>query len=124
MAQRVDRGDPLPVKPGDLGFSLGVHTHTEVLFETDDELLDWLRVDAASICRDSKLDEDLVRSHCQTHELPFPEVLERCRTQIDVWRITEMTDRFAVRKGVPAYRYPHWGDSETIHVDSKWLLKI
>lgn len=117
------RGDPLPVKPGDLGTSSGVHTHTEVLIPFATEVRDWLAGDASPIIRDCMLDLTAVFRHCAEHRLDECDVVRRVETQIVGWQITELWPHFGVRANVPEYRRPGW-EGPTLHIDSHWLLKI
>lgn len=124
ISERLHRGDPLPVTPGDLGLSLGVHTHTEVLMPYDDDLQAWLQTGSATLVIGHIINAAEVVRHCAAQGLDDEMMLSRARAQVGTWRIREMTDRYAVREGVPEYRTPEWGSGPTIHVDSQWLLSI
>ena len=128
---RLHKGDALPVTPSNLGMSIkvgeggdGTHAHTEDVFPYDRELHAWLRAGATPIIIKGSVDIDYVISHCRRYDLPAPTMLEKLRTQIDDWDLEELTDRYAIRSGMPEYRRPEWGRGATIHVDSQWLLRI
>jgi hypothetical protein len=117
------QGDPLPVKPGDLGTSSGVHTHTEVLMPHTPELRDWLAGDSPPIIRDGMLDLSDLLVHCDRHYLDSCDVVRRVNAQVRGWRITELWPHFGARAALPEYRRPGW-EGPTLHIDSHWLLKI
>ena len=124
VSQRLHKGDRLPVVPSDLGLSLGVHTHTEVLFPLDESLRAWVHQGATPIVTRGAVEVDYVAMHCREHRLNLNETLAGIHRQVDEWGIREMTDRYAIRDSVPQYRRPEWGSGPTMHVDSKWLLQI
>lgn len=124
ISTRLTRGELLPVEPGDIGVSYGVHTHTEVLFPYDTELVKWLHAAAAQIVNRGAIDIDYLIRHCRSNNLNAAKVRAATTQQIDEWGISEMTTRYAVRDSVPEYRRPEWGRGATVHVDSRWLLQI
>ncbi len=124
-AGAVHRGEPMPMKPSNLGLSDGVHTHTEVVFPFDQELRDWFAEGAETIVGlDGKIDTRYVIAHCRRHGLNRDLVLRKIPTQVENWGCVEVTNRFMVRKWVGLDRIPVWGPGKTIHVDSKFLLDI
>ena len=124
VSQRLHKGDRLPVRPSNLGLSLGVHTHTEVLFPLDDSLRTWVHQGATPIVTRGAVVVEYVTAHCREHRLNFDETLSAIHRQVDGWGIREMTDRYAIRDNVPDYRRPEWGRGPTLHIDSQWLLHI
>lgn len=127
----MHKGDILPMAASNLGMSIkvgrqgtGKHTHTLLLFPYDEELHGWLRKGSAAIITNSAVEVDYVIRHCRRYNLLAPTMLEKLRTQIDDWGISEMTNRYAVCDGVPEYRRPEWGRGPVIYVNSMWLLKI
>ena len=128
---RLRKGDAMPVTPGNLGLSIkvgkggaGTHLHTETVFPYDPELHAWLRAGTHPIITKGAVDADYVIQHCMRRNLSARKMLEKLHTQIDDWDIEELTNRYAIRSGVPEYRRPEWGRGATIHADSQWLLKI
>lgn len=124
ISARARKGDPLPVEPGDLGLSYGVHTHTEVLFPYDTELLKWLHQGSMPIVTYGGINHDYLIAHSRRNNLNAADTLAAVLKQVDEWGISEMTSRYAVRDGIPEYRRPVWGRGSTVHVDSMWLLQI
>jgi len=125
----VERGFHL-ANAGDLGFSFGAHTHTEVIFPFNEDLVHWLRSNYPSSYiaywngEEIAMNYKLIIDHCQRHDLDSTMVIARIDTQMKSWGITEMREVYAVRKAMPAYRTPHWGKGPTIHVDSRKLFLI
>lgn len=129
----VMRGQEMPVRPGNLGLSVpvgsgdGTHTHTEVLFPYDDALRDWIEPETWFV-RDGEINPAAVIEHCDLYGLEFADVVAGLRIQIADppagWGLRELSDRHAVRESIPGYREPAWGHGPTLHVDSKWLLRI
>ncbi len=130
ITEQLFKGDPLPVRPSNLGFSIrvgagkGIHTHMVLMFPYDRELHAWLRSDTRPIITRGAIDHDYVIEHCRKYRLNSATMTDKLYVQIDDWDLQEMTDRYAIRGGVPAYRLPQWGRGSTIHVDSQWLLQI
>jgi len=120
------KGDVLPVQPSNLGLSTGVHTHTEVLLPYELDLLHWIKEGTVPFIRAGVVDEWYVKHHADKHDLNEKDLLERLRTQVREWDITEAAPRYVVRQTLPPYRAPVWAGERptTIHVDSRWLLKI
>ena len=116
-------GEVLDVIASDLGFALGTHTHTEVLFAYDPELLAWLVHDVPQVVTNGVPDEEFIVGHCETHDLHTERFLGDVRQQIDTWAIRDFWPRAAVRRALPSYREAPW-IGKTIHVDSLWLLQI
>ena len=102
-----DRGCELPFIAGDLGLSSDIHTHTELIFRFSEDLREQLR----SLCNELEYEADDV-------------VTARIEQQKMEWGVMELRDHYVIRRGLPEYREPHWGDTATIHVDTKWALKI
>ncbi len=130
ITEQLHKGDSLPVHPSNLGFSIrvgsgkGIHTHMILMFPYDRELHVWLRAGAIPIITRGVIDQDYVIEHCRKYRLNAATMIEKLSVQIDNWDLREMTDRYAIRGGVPPYRLPQWGRGSTIHVDSQWLLAI
>ncbi len=130
ITEQLHKGDPLPVHASNLGFSIrvgsgkGIHTHMVLMFPYDQELHAWLRAGATPIITRGVIDHDYVIEHCRRYRLNPAIMINKLAVQIDDWDLQEMTDRYAIRGGVPAYRLPQWGRGSTIHVDSQWLLEI
>ncbi len=127
---RLNKGDLLPVTPSNVGMSIrvgggdGTHTHTEALFPYNRELHAWLRAGTRPIITRGTIDHDYVIEHCRKYNLNAATMVDKLYVQIDDWDLQELTDRYAIRGGVPTYRLPQWGRGSTIHVDSQWLLQI
>jgi hypothetical protein len=121
------RGEGLPVMPSDLGLSVGVHTHTEVLIPyRNAQIYDWVRSGTSQFVSESSVNQKAIEAHCRKHDLHYQSVLQRALYQVKTWMIVEAADRYAVRQEVPSYRTPGWSSRSvpTLHVDSKWLLQI
>lgn len=116
----VHRGEALPVKAGDIGLSTGVHTHTEVVVKDGTEITD----EGVPIYVDGEFNEQFIRDHCKRYGLDFADVIKRATEQVKTWEIRYMSTHYAIRRGVPDYRTPHWGAGETIHVDPRWMFDI
>ena len=119
------RGERIPVKPGSLGLSTGVHTHGEVLLPYSDDVWEWVRGKVIYV-EEGVLRIDEVRTHCEDHGLKIDQCLTGVEKQVQTWGIEEMTNRAAVRsgEGFPGYRTPAWGAGRVIIVDTRWLLLI
>ncbi len=130
ITEQLHKGDPLPVRASNLGFSIrvgggtGIHTHMVLMFPYDRELHAWLRAGTKPIITRGAIDHDYVIEHCRRYRLNAATMTDKLCVQIDDWDLQEMTDRYAIRGGVPGYRLPQWGRGATIHVDSQWLLEI
>lgn len=119
-------GEHIPIEPSSAGLSHGVHTHTEVLMPFEPSLL-------ARFTGERKLveqgvsDVDAVREIFAGYGFDEGEVdrfAVRVIGQVRTWGITDYGEHYAVRKGVPRYRRPQWGDGPTVHIDSMHLLHI
>jgi len=115
----VTKGERLPVKPGKLGMSTGVHTHTEVLIGA--ELTEFMR-GKPLIVEDGKVNKATIKAHCQRTNLHYPSILYGVERQVETWGIIDMSSRHAVRRRLPAYR--GWHEQPVLLVDSLWLLEI
>lgn len=124
ISTRLSAGDRLPVVPSNVGKSKGVHTHTEIVVPHDAGIRDWCATGATWIVRDEQINHAYILQHCQAHHLDAGLVLERLVEQLRTWAITQMSDRFAIREELPAYRRPRWGHGPVLHIDSMWLLRI
>lgn len=120
------KGDKLPVKPGRLGLSTGIHTHTEVLFPWEPNFLKDLRQGARPFVIRGTVDTHYVKNHCDKYDLNEKKFLESLRNQVETWGILEASNRYAIREQLPVYRAPVWAGENptTIHVDSRWFLQI
>lgn len=117
----LSAGEELPIEPGDLGLSVGVHTHTELLVEFDGES----DLPPANIYYvvSGQPRRGNVLMHCRQHMLRFEDVWPKVQRQVDSWEIEWATDRWAVRRGLPDYRQPWFGDGWTLHADVGELFK-
>lgn len=121
------KGQQLPAMPSDLGLSVGVHTHTEVVVPFKSKnLYEYVRGETPRFLAYEIVDEAYVKEHCETFDLHYPTVLEAMRHQVQTWNISEGTARYVIRQALPHYRIPKWssGNKPTMHIDSKWLLQI
>lgn len=115
---------------GDLGFSKGAHTHTEIIFPYSEEMIHWLRSNYPSSFivynngDELKTNNNLIYDHCEKYGLDSDLVMKKIQQQVPSWQILEVREVYAIRKSMPAYRTPHWGEGPTIHVDSRRLFKI
>lgn len=119
---RCRKGDRMPIKPGALGLSAGVHTHTEVVMRDSDKLRDWME-DSEAIVHRGEIIRSLVTLHCAQYDMDRRTVLTRLAQQIQTWRIVEATQIYAVREALPDYRAPGFRGMVCL-VDSLWLLDI
>jgi len=125
----LKRNEVLPVVTGDLGFSAGAHTHTEVLLRYDTKLhVDLMHEEPFVYFARGNIMEHVVTAHCEGHGLDAAPFIERMRKQAASWQIEELGSMYGIRRAVPLYRRPHWlRDSASewiIHVDSRWNLGI
>lgn len=120
------KGEKMPVVPGSLGISSGVHTHTEVVTPLDADLRRWMIDEGCEsiIESDGDMAMDYVAHHCDCYSLDRSQMMEAIWRQIGSWGIIEATTMFVVRHRLPPYRTPAWGEGKTMHIDSQWLLKI
>jgi hypothetical protein len=123
IEDRLRQGETMPVVPGTLGLSSGVHTHTEIVFP-DHESLREMFAGEKLIVQDRQLDMSAVDGYCATLGLDADPMLIRTAGQVRTWAIDEMGEHYAVRRNLPDYRLPHWGKGATLHVDSMWLFRI
>jgi hypothetical protein len=119
----MHRGEPLPVKPSDLGLSVGVHTHTELMFECKNDNVLWATAGQHKIVDGRWLNSHEARAHAEANDLIAEDFVISCRTQIGRWFITDLWEHAAIRSHVPQYRKPPWG-GPTLFVDSLWALQI
>lgn len=121
--RRMLAGERLPVRPGALGLSAGVHTHTEVLLPLDADTLGWLVGRERATILDGRLDVGMLLDHCAKHGLPSEPTVVSAGEQIRTWAIAALWAHVAVRTVLPEYRTPGW-TGPTILVDSHTLLRI
>lgn len=119
-----NKGEELPFKPDQLGFSFGIHTHTEVVLPLLDDTLHWLRGQSVYIYKDKQFAAERMKHAATRIGYPPRAMLDAAEEQVRTWGIHEMYQIHAVRIGVPEYRTPNWGPGPTIHVDPGWLLDI
>lgn len=119
------RGEKLPVQAGDLGLSVGIHTHTELVIRDNPLSRQQMRMeDMIWLYRSGSFNVGHIWSHCKRHGLDYEDVIKRTSTQISTWDISYMSTRYAVRDMLPEYRLPHWGEGKTLHVDTLWSMDI
>lgn len=114
-------GDEIPVEPGDLGLSVGIHTHTELLqqFNRDEPLpAATLYYVTEGIPRRGN-----VLMHCRRHMMKMATVWPLVEKQVAFWEIEHATDRWGVRRSLPAYRRPWFGDGWTLHRNIEELFR-
>lgn len=123
IAARYNKGDKLPVKPGSLGLSTGIHTHTEVMFPYTQtirsRIVDTRLTEGEPYVVDGE-PTDVVQEHCVKYDLHYPTVRDMLKAQIDKWGITELAPHYAIRESV--WRAP-W-DGPVLFADSYKLLLI
>jgi hypothetical protein len=121
---RPKKGEVVLPVPGNLGLSIGIHTHTEVLMPYDEDLFWWASAGVHPLVTGGVLDAEEVAAHCELFDLDEQDFLTRAKYQISTWGITHYyPQRFAVRKELPSYRSVPWA-GPTMHMDSLWLLDI
>lgn len=123
IEQRMYQGEPMPVKPGALGMSTGVHTHTEVLLPYDESLMA-LFAGGELLVNKRQVDLAMVEKHCAMCDIEADQMMVKAIGQVRTWEIEEMGEHYAIRRSLPGYRVPAWGPGVTLHVDSMALLQI
>lgn len=120
-----NKGDVLPIIAGDIGFSAGTHTHTELITEFSPALqAELINLDQTFYVKDQELNPGGIDIHVFRYRLNKKKVIETLDFQIDSWGIIDLSGVFAIRQELPLYRRPHWGRGKTIHVDSRRFLQI
>ena len=123
--QHYTQGAVLPIVAGDIGLSMGAHTHTELLVEHTAKHYARFRTDGGVIYKDGAIQDDkIIREHCNRYGLDYSGVIFRLMDQIHRWSIVEVWKSFIVRSVLPDYRTPHWGSSGVIIADTRRYLDL
>jgi hypothetical protein len=123
---KFKRGDITPLVPGDMGLTLGVHTHTEGVAKfTDEDLSDMRMTGGDIIIQDSEPNLLHLRAHCKKYKLDEKSFLRAIDKQIAEWGITELGEHYAVRQFLGAGRNTSWRTGQGfILFDTMHYLKI
>jgi hypothetical protein len=123
IAARYRKGDKLPVKPGALGLSTGIHTHTEVMFPYNETIRNRIVATRLTTGKLYVVDGEVtpvVQDHCVKYDLHYPTVRDMLKKQIDDWSIRELGRHYAIRE--TCWRSPWVGP--VLFADSYKLLLI
>lgn len=119
-----NKSEKTPVHPGNLGVSLGVHTHTEGVCKMTPGNYNYV---VGFVGRWFVAGGEVVRrpieDHCKVNGMDRERTIQALKEQIFRWSIKELSDVHYVRH-LPPYRAPAWRDSLVIGFDTKFFLDI
>ena len=118
------QGEELPVIPGDIGLSDGIHTHTEWWIKYTDANYAFFKKQGVCIRDRNSLNTAYIYDHCRKNNLDPASVTERLVNQFNSWGISEAWTTFCIRDFYPAERTPSWGRGAVIIADPMLYLDI
>lgn len=120
----MKQGEPLHVKAGALGYSVGAHTHTEWVIKYTKENYAYFAKKGTWIRDNNSLNSEYIGKHCKDYSLNEREYTKRLADQCNTWGIAEANTTFCVRSSLPGYRLPIWGAGSVIIADPMLYLDI
>ena len=124
LKEKYKQGQLLPVITGNIGMTTAPHSHTVWLIQYTDENYKYFLNDGEFIADEKKINEKYVKLHCDRVGMDYAKTIDAIKQQIIVWGIREVYTNFAVRKYLPLYRIPQWGEGTVIIADPMLYLDI
>lgn len=125
----IEKGQELPIVAGNIGFSFGAHTHTELIIKHTAKNYAWLRhFGGLHINAEKSIDKEWLTQECSDKGLDYNDTYSRLFSQLGIWGIEEFWKYFAVRNSPlfkKGYRKPlNWGANSVLIADSRFFLHI
>ncbi len=118
------QGEELPVIPGDIGLTDGIHTHTEWWIKNTKENYDFFRKTGVCLRDRNSLNTAYIFDHCRKYNLDPSKVSQGIIDQCNSWGLSEIWTTFCIRNYYPVERAPSWGRGAVIIADPMLYLDI
>lgn len=118
------QGEELPVIPGDVGLTDGIHTHLEWWIKYTKDNYEFFKKHGVCIRDRNSLNTAYIFDHCRKHDLDPAKVSQQIIDQCNSWGLSEAWTTFCVRNYYPPERTPAWGRGAVIIADPMLYLDI